>query len=199
MTADGTDQPVSGRAYGDHIAVKIIDKSSIQITEKLAGKIMNDAVATVSADGSKLTWKFTNNTGDKSITGSYSEKRTAAGPAGSHAISGSWMQEGLSEISEAARLTTFKGTDNGIQMTWNGQVVDAKFDGKRYAWSNDAGKTTSSFKKISDNEIEEFDHRMGKLTDVTTWTVSADGKSLTSVDSDKLHGTKTTAVLEKQP
>jgi hypothetical protein len=84
-------------------------------------------------------------------------------------------------------------------MTWNGQVVDAKFDGKRYAWSNDAGKTTSSFKKISDNEIEEFDHRMGKLTDVTTWTVSADGKSLTSVDSDKLHGTKTTAVLEKQP
>ena len=40
---------------------------------------------------------------------------------------------------------------------------------------------------------------MGKLTDVTTWTVSADGKSLTSVDSDKLHGTKTPAVLEKQP
>jgi len=159
----------------------------------------NDAVLTASADGSKLMVKFTNNTGEKSMTGAYSEKRVAAGAAGSHAISGSWMQDSLSDMSDFARLNVIKSTDNGIQITWNGQMVDAKFDGKRYAWSNDAGKTTSSFKKLSDSEIEEYDHRLGKLTDVSTWTVSADGKTITLVDFDKLHGTKSTQVLEKQP
>jgi hypothetical protein len=153
----------------------------------------------VSADGSKLTGKFTNYYGDKPVTGTFSEKRVAAGPAGAHAISGSWMQDSIGDLSDAMRLSVIKSTDNGIQITWNGQSVDAKFDGKRYAWSNDPGKTMSSFKKISDTEIKEMDHRMGKITDVMTWTVSADGKSITEIDWDKLHDTKTSMMLEKQP
>jgi hypothetical protein len=109
------------------------------------------------------------------------------------------MQDSLSDASDAMRLSVIKGTDNGIQISWNGQMVDAKFDGKRYAWSNDPGKTMSSFKKISDTEIREVDHRLGKITDVMTWTISADGKSLTEIDSDKIHGTKTSMVFDKQP
>jgi hypothetical protein len=199
VTADGTDQAIAGHAYVDHVVVKVIDKSTVEMTDKLAGKTMNDAVITVSADGSKFTGKFTNYYGDKPATGTFSEKRIAPGPAGSHAISGSWMQDTLTDMNEAARLNVMKSTDNGIQISNNGQMVDAKFDGKRYAWSNDPGKTMSSFKKVSDSEIEQFDHRLGKLTDVSTWTVSADGKTLTLVDSDKLHGTKTSMVFEKQP
>ena len=199
VTADGTEQPVAGHAYADHVIVKVIDKSTVETTDKLAGKTMNDAVMTVSADGSKLTGKFTNYYGDKPVTGTFSEKRVAAGPAGAHAISGSWMQDSIGDLSDAMRLSVIKSTDNGIQITWNGQSVDAKFDGKRYAWSNDPGKTMSSFKKISDTEIKEMDHRMGKITDVMTWTVSADGKSITEIDWDKLHDTKTSMMLEKQP
>jgi hypothetical protein len=199
ITADGTEQVISGHAYVDHEVIKVIDKSSIEMTDKLAGKTMNDAVLTVSADGAKLSGKFTNYAGEKPVTGTFTEKRVAAGAAGSHAISGSWMQDTVSDISDAMRLTMLKGTDNGIQISWNGQMIDAKFDGKRYAWSNDPGKTTSSFKKISDTEIREIDHRLGKETDVTSWKVSADGKSLMETDWDKLHDTKTTMTLEKQP
>jgi hypothetical protein len=198
VKADGTDQPVSGRSYSDHMAVKVIDKSSIEVTSKLAGKTMNDFVDTVSADGSKLTGKFTDNTGEKTVTGTFTEKRVAAGPAGSHAVSGSWIQDTVSDMSDADRLNVIKGTDNGIQITWNGQMIDAKFDGKRYAWSNDPGKTMSSFKKISDTQIKEIDHRLGKITDEITWTVSADGKSITETDRDLGRGTKTTMTLEKQ-
>ncbi len=177
----------------------MIDKSSVELIDKLNGKIMNDAVITVSADGSKLTVKFTNDYGDKPATGTFTEKRVAAGAAGSHAISGSWLQDAVSDVSDSMRLNVIKGTDNGIQISQNGQMIDAKFDGKRYAWSNDPGKTMSSFKKLSDSEIEELDHRLGKLTDVTTWTISTDGKSLTLVDTDKLHDTKTSMVFDKQP
>jgi hypothetical protein len=199
VNADGTDQALSGHAYADHEVVKVIDKSSVELIDKLNGKIMNDAVITVSADGSKLTVKFTNDYGDKPATGTFTEKRVAAGAAGSHAISGSWLQDAVSDVSDSMRLNVIKGTDNGIQISQNGQMIDAKFDGKRYAWSNDPGKTMSSFKKLSDSEIEELDHRLGKLTDVTTWTISTDGKSLTLVDTDKLHDTKTSMVFDKQP
>jgi len=198
-TADGTDQPIAGHAYVDHEVIKVIDKSSVEMIDKLAGKTMQDTVLTVSADGSKMTGKFTNNYGEKTATGSFTEKRKAAGPTGSHAISGTWMQDTVSDVSDAMRLTVIKTTDNGLQISWNGQMVDAKFDGKRYAWSNDPGKTMSTFKKISDTEITEVDHRMGKITDVITWTVAADGKTISQVDSDKLHDTKTSMTLEKQP
>lgn len=199
ITADGTEQPISGHAYADHEVIKVIDKSTIEMTDKLAGKTVNDAVISVSADGSKITGKFTNYIGEKPTTGTFTEKRVAAGAAGSHAISGSWMQDSLADVSDAMRLSVVKGTDNGIQISWNGQMVDAKFDGKRYAWSNDPGKTMSSFKKISDTEIKEVDHRMGKITDVMTWTVSADGKTMTEIDTDKIHDTKTSMVFDKQP
>jgi hypothetical protein len=31
------------------------------------------------------------------------------------------------------------------------------------------------------------------------WTVSADGKTITNVDEDPRHGTKTSVVFDKQP
>lgn len=199
IPADGMDQPVTGHDYADHIAVKVISNSSIEITAKLAGKTMNDIVFTLSADGSRLNSSYTNNWGDKPVTGTGSEKRIAAAPAGSHAISGSWLMDKLTLAPDAGQLVVIKGTGDGIQVSWNGQMIDAKFDGKRYAWSNDPGKTMSTFKKVSDTEIKEVDHRAGKITDVLLMTVSADGKTLTQVDWDKQRGDKTSVAFEKQP
>ena len=102
-------------------------------------------------------------------------------------------------MSEAGRTLMFRSTDNGIQLTWNGQMVDAKFDGKHYGWTNDPTMGTSSFKMISTTQLEETDYMLGKISDVTTYTVSADGKRISALDWDKRHGTKTSSVLEKQP
>ena len=54
IKADGTDQPVPGHAYLDHEAVKVLSSSSIEFTDKQAGKVMNTTSETLSADGSKL-------------------------------------------------------------------------------------------------------------------------------------------------
>jgi hypothetical protein len=51
----------------------------------------------------------------------------------------------------------------------------------------------------SDTQIEETDSRGGKVFDIVHWTVAADGKSIALVDTDPVHGTKTTFIAERQP
>jgi hypothetical protein len=199
IKADGTDQPVPDHAYLDHEAVNIVSPSSIEIIDKKAGKVTAKQSLTVSPDGKKLSGKFTSYVGAEPFSGSFTEKRVAPGAAGGHAISGSWMQDSVADMSDAGRIVTLQSTPNGMKMTWNGQVTDAKFDGKDYPTKGDPGKTLVSLKKLSDRQFEETDRRQGKVFDIIVWTIAADGKSLHSVDTDPVHGTKVTAVLEKQP
>jgi len=199
IKADGTDQPVPGHAYLDHEAVKVLSPSSIEFTDKLAGKVMSTTSETLSADGSKLTGKFTSNSGEKPVSGTFTEKRVAPAPAGALAISGSWIQDSLSSMTDSGLIGTLQSTPNGLKMTTNGLTTDAKFDGKEYPTVGDPGKTMVTLKKISETQIEETDRRDGKVFDIIVWTVAADGKSINLVDTDPVHGTKTTMILERQP
>ena len=199
IKADGTDQPVPEHDYLDHESVKVLGPSSVEFTDKKAGKVMSKATLTVSADGSKLVGKFTSYVGEKPFEGGGTEKRVGPAAPGAHAISGSWQQDSVSSMSDVASTFTMQSTPNGLKTMWNGQSTDAKFDGKGYETVGDPGKTMVALKKISDNQIEETDRRRGKVTDITVWTVAADGKTITFVDTDPLHGTKTTSVADKQP
>ncbi len=199
VKADGTDQAVPPQEYRDHAAVKILSAASIEVTEKKGGRVMVIMTENVAADGSKLTGTFTNYFGAAPVTGAYTEKRVAPGPQGAHPISGAWMQDSIGSMSDAARTITLQSTLNGLKMSWNGQVTDAKFDGNAYPTNGDLGNTMVTLKKLSANQFEETDRRGGKVVDVTVWTVAADGKTLTSVDSDLNHETKTSMVFDKQP
>ncbi len=199
IKADGTDQPVPDRGFSDHVAVSIVDKSTVNMTFKKGDKTLAKVVFTVSADGAMFTGKYTNYYGEKPVTGTITEKRVAAGPSGSHALSGSWLTDSVSEWSDVGRLVTLHSTDNGIRISWNGQTVDAKFDGKKYAWSNDPTSGMSTFKKLGDTQIEELDYHKDKLTDDTMFTAAADGKSIAVVDTDPVHETKTSYTMNKQP
>jgi hypothetical protein len=199
IKADGTDQPVADHAYLDHESVKILNASAIEITDKKAGKVMTKMTMTASADGSKFTCKFTNYTGKEPFSGTFTEKRVAPGAAGAHAMSGSWMQDSLADMSDVARTLTLQSTPSGLKMTWNGQTTDAKFDGKEYPSVGDPGKTMVTLKKVSDTQIEETDRRQGKVFDVIVFSVAPDGKTINSEDTDPVHGTKTSSVFEKQP
>ncbi|MGO9934134.1 MAG: hypothetical protein ACLPV8_20285, partial [Steroidobacteraceae bacterium] len=155
IKADGTDQPVPGHAYVDHEAVKVTSASSIEITDKLAGKLMFSMTQTVSDDGAKLTSRFTGYTGEHPVNGEYTEKRVGPRAPGAHAISGSWMQDSMLDLSEAGLVIVLQSTPNGLKMVSNGQTTDAKFDGKEYLTADDPGKTTVTLKKISATQIEE--------------------------------------------
>ena len=108
------------------------------------------------------------------------------------------MQDSMSDMSDTARTVTLQSTPNGLKIMWNGQTIDAKFDGKKYPNVGDPGKTLVVLKKVSDTEVVETDRRQGKVFDIVTWSVAADGKTINLQDVDPVHGTKTTQVLEKQ-
>jgi hypothetical protein len=198
VTADGSDQAVPGHAYVDQEAVKVVGPSSVEITDKKAGKVIFKQSLSVSADGSKLTIRFTSYTGKKPVTGMYTDTRIAAAPAGAHAISGTWQQDNFN-MSDAGSTVVLSGSPDGLRMVSNGQTTNVKFDGKQYPTLGDPGKTMVAMKKVDDRTIEETDRRLGKVTDVIVWALAPDGKTINMSDTDPLHGTKTTWVFEKQP
>jgi len=199
VKADGNDHKVTGNGYFDSATARVVDAHSVDVEQKLSGKPSFTASLVVSADGKTLTAKFADMSGTQAMKWTEVFSRVSAGPAGSHAISGSWKVDKVPDMSDAGSITTYKMTGDGLQMQWNGQSYDAKFDGKQYLTANDPGKTWVSLKRISNDTIEETDSRDGKVTDVIRTTVSADGKTLSVVDDDQAHGMTMQYRLIKQP
>jgi hypothetical protein len=199
VKADGADHAVTGHPYYDAATVKVIDASSIEITYHRAGKVSARETDTVSADGKSYTGKFVNYDGAKEVTGTFSEKRVSAGPSGAHAISGEWLQDQLASANDALTIVSYEMGADDFKMSSNGRHYEAKFDGKEYPVVGDPGHTTVTLKRLSENAVEETDHRQGKVTDVIHIAAAADGKSVRIEDKDLAHGQTTTLTLDKQP
>lgn len=191
VKADGTDHKVMGHAYYDTAAVKILDAQRISMTTHAAGKLMTERTFTVTADGKSMSEEFVTYEGVKPAKGKVVYTRVASPPTGAHALSGSWQQQAAGSAFSADLLTaTYVETPDGLKMsTPTGLSYDAKFDGKEYLTVGDIGKTMVSLKRVNARTIQETDSRDGKVTDIAVCKVSADGKTMTIVDDDKLHGT----------
>lgn len=198
VKADGSEHKVTGHDYYDAISIKALDKNTVEQTRKRAGKVSSTVTMTVSADGKTLNGKFTDYNGEKPATGSFIEKRVAAGPPGSHAISGEWLQSSMSDANDALSIVSYKLTDDGFNMNANGQSYQAKFDGKEYPVSGDPGKTQVTVKKLDANTIEETDRRDGKITDEIHLAAGKDGRTIALTDKDMVHHQTITMTLEKQ-
>ena len=203
IKADGTDQPVSGHPYASTIAVKVIDDRTIETLGKKDGKEMFAGKWTVSSDGDSMTvdWKYSGNPEGGPVTGKDMMKRVGAKPpAGTNMVSGSWRTEKTEDIPDSAITFTFKSSgDQYSYSTPLGQSYTAKLGGGEAPYKGDPGVTSVSLKKINDRTIEETDMRDGKVISITRINVSPDGKKMTIDVSDKLHGTTSRYVADKQP
>jgi hypothetical protein len=198
IQADGVDHKVAGQDTYDSKTVKVVDPKTVEVTNKLAGKVVGTATRTVSADGATLTVKFTDYSGAKPATGTFTEKRVAAAAPGAHAISGSWQAGQMGEANDAMRTVSYEMKGDHFIMHWNGQSYDAKFDGKEYPITGDLTQTVVTLKRIDDNTVEETDHRMGKVTDQIRLAASKDGKTVDVTDKDVLRGQTITYTLQKE-
>ena len=198
IKADGTDQQVSGHPYYDTVAVKVLSPTSVQIIQKKGGKTITDLTYNASADGKTLTGKVIDHSGAKTANVTFTETRVAAGPAGAHAISGSWLGA-VSDADATAGTVHYAMTADGFSMKWNGQSYDAKFDGKEYPVAGDPGHTSVKLHKVDDNTVVETDYRMGKMTDEIHLAAAKDGQSIEVTDKDVQHGQMTSYKLDKQP
>lgn len=198
VKADGTDQKVEGHDYYDTVAVTVVSPATIHIVEKLGGKQTFSISWEASTDGKTLSGKFQDHTGAQVANGTFIETRKAAGPAGSHRISGSWQPEQLHEANEATRTFGYQMTNDQFSMHWNGQSYNARFDGKQYPVHNDPGKTMVTLKRLDDHTVMETDSRNGKVTDEIHLAAAKDGKTIEVTDNDVIHHQITTFTLDKQ-
>ena len=197
VPADGAFHAVD-RPYADHMSVKVNDDHNVTRTNQKGGKTTFEQKFSVSADGNTLTSNFTDMSGVKTVTGTFVEKRVGPAPAGAHAMSGSWQADRPSNISEEGLTVTLAADNDMLHMkSPAGQSYDAKLDGTEAPVKGDIGGTTVSVKKLGPGSYEETDKRGGKVTDVITMTVGADGK-LTFKDENKLDGSTVTSVANKQ-
>jgi hypothetical protein len=201
IKADGQDQKVTGHPYYDTTSIKIVDDQSIEETDKKGGKTVANSKWTVSPDGNTLTIVFTDSSATNAdpVTGKGESTRVAKGPAGSHAISGSWRATKMESLSENALLVTFKLEGDTFSMSNpTGQSYAAKLDGTDAPYKGDPGTTSVSVKRMGKNSIEETDKRDGKVIGVALITVAPDGKTMTIAVTDKLHGTTSEFPAVKQ-
>jgi hypothetical protein len=202
VKADGTDQAVTGHPYYDTIAVTVVNDHEIKDVRKKNGKIVSTATTTVSADGQTETTTFSDSSatnGGPPVTGKAAATRTAKGPAGSHAVSGSWVAKAIEGISDNAIVWTYKVSGNEVTMTNpTGQSYTAKLDGTDAPMKGDPGTSSVSVKMIGKNTIEETDKRDGKVIGVWKMTVAADGKTAKGTSVDTLENRTSSYAVVKQ-
>jgi hypothetical protein len=202
IKADGTDQPVSGHPYVDTIAIKVVTDHEIAETDKKGGKVVGTSSAMISPDGQTTMFSFSdssNTNGGPPVTGKGESTLVEKGPAGSHAVSGSWKMKKMEGLSDNATVFSYKVSGDELTMTSPmGQTYTAKLDGSEAPMKGDPGISSVSVKQLGKDTIEESDKRDGKVIFVWKLTVAADGKTAKAVAEDKLNDRTTEFVATKQ-
>ena len=201
IKADGQDHAIAGHPYLDSMAVQVVDAHTIKETDKKGGKVVAISTTTVAPDGKTAKFEFSDssNTNGAPVTGSGELKQVAAGPAGSHAISGSWITADIANLSDNATEMTFKEEGGALTMTTpTGQAYTAKLDGSEAPYKGDPGISSVTVKQTGKASMVETDKRDGKVVGVVTSVVSGDGKTMNVVFDDKLRNRTMSFVAVKQ-
>jgi hypothetical protein len=202
IKADGSDQSVTGHPYFDTVAIKVVSDHEIEETDKKDGKVVTTSTSTVSPDGATVTFKFSDRSdtnGGPPVTGEGEAALVTKGPAGSHAISGSWRTTKMESLSDNGIITTYKVDGDELTMTnHTGQSYTAKLNGTDSPMKGDPGTTSVSVKMLGKNTLEETDKRDGKVLGVFKMTVAADGKTAKGTYYDALQKRSTSFELLKQ-
>jgi hypothetical protein len=105
----------------------------------------------------------------------------------------------MENLSNNGLTLTFKVEGDSLSMSNpTGQSYSAKLDGTEAPYKGDPGVNRVSVKGLGENTIEETDKLDRKIISVSRMTVSADGKTMTTVFENKLTGATSTFVAEKQ-
>jgi hypothetical protein len=199
IKADGSDQPVSGHPGFDTVALRALDAHTVQETHKKDGKTVYTETDTVAPDGKTVDADFTDiNQNGTSVTGKVTIKQVAAGPAGSHGISGSWITASVGSLSDNGITDTYSTDGDTLTMTNpTGESYTAKMDGTPAPFTGNPNVTGVSVKKAGARTLVVTYSRGGKNTGVLRMTVTADGRTMHVSSHSLLTGHTTTWASEK--
>ena len=189
VAADGEFHPVD-RPYSDGMSVKGDYDHNVTDTARKGETVVGTTHYAVSEDGKTLTIDFTDSSVPNAtpVTGNLTQNRTADGPAGSHAVSGSWQMAQYNNVSDEGLTMTFKVDGDKVSLsTPSGIGYDATVGGPAVPITGDTAGTTAAITRTGDNTYVETDTRDGMEIAVITMTVGEDGK-LHVVQEDKRDG-----------
>ncbi len=201
VLADGAFHPIVGNPYYDEMSVTIVDPVTIKRASRKGGKPSGDSTVTVSADGTSLSTAFTDMTAANGVpvTGTTKSERVAAGPAGSHATSGSWRATNSGEVSDSGLTFAFAVEGKTVKYSSpTGVAYAATIGGPAAPVTGDPGWTSTTVTQLSPDTLVETDFHDGKTLAIYTMTVSPDGRTMTSKVDDIKYGKKSTLIATKQ-
>lgn len=176
LAADGKIHKVEGRDYADAMKIEVVDANTVKTVSYKGGKMYAEQVRKVSADGAMMTsdWRNSYAADGKMRSGTTVLKRTGPGPAGAHAMSGSWVPE----VTDATKMDADAGifsiaiADETVNYkSKSGESYSAKLGGPAVAVLGDRAGQTVSTRRISDTVIEETNYIKGVATSVNTITL----------------------------
>ena len=191
VKADGQDQAAPRPLY-DTISIAILDDHTVRLIQKKNGRIVSDEKFTVSPDGKTVIDEFRD--------GRNTAVRVAKGPAGSHALSGSWRPSKIEVTSDKDLLFTYKLDGDSLSMSRpTGESYTAKLGGTDSPYrGGDPYANGVSVKRIDENTIEETYKQDGKAITIARMTIAPDGKSIALAVKNVRDGTTSQFTLKKQ-
>lgn len=198
VKADGSDQPVAGLSNVT-IAVKEIDDRTIRTIVKRHGEVLSDQVRSASEDGHTLYVKVTiYPMKGKPVIEESTAERIGNPIPGANLASGTWTTQNI-KLSDTGLVTTYDETATELRMSDpTGVSWVAKFDGKDYPVKGTAGVDSVVLRRLGGRTIEVSFKAKGSIVRINTITISADGKTMTTVSQSKLSGRTSTWIATKQ-
>lgn len=179
--ADGKWHPVT-RPGIDEFMVEVVDDKTVRTAARLEGKEIGRSTWTVSEDGKTLTQAFTDLDGEKQTEGTVKMNRTAAAPAGAHAMSGGWTLAEYGQISDAALLFSYALEGDTLSMKNNYESWSAKIGGEAVPIEGNSSGHKVKVEKLGENSYRETYTRGDEVINVSELTV--DGATLSIVSTD---------------
>ncbi|MGY3039170.1 hypothetical protein ACVWWQ_000757 [Rhodanobacter sp. TND4EL1] len=198
VKADGMDHPVTGHPRMDTFAVSEDNDHTITETAKKDGAVVQKMTTTVAPDGKTATFESVNTRPDGSSTVKGTLTRIGKAPAGSNAAAGTWQNSSFQSASDDMLMMTYKVDGKTVSMSNpRGESYQATLGGKPAVFKGDPGTDMVAVKMVG-KALQETQMHGGKVTSVSTLTVSPDGQTLTMVETQKPGNRKLTLVAMKQ-
>lgn len=189
IPADGKFHAVANQPGVDAQSVRVIDARTVSFEDKKGGRSTGSSTLTVAPDGktSKVSWKSVGANG-KVVSGEATQVRVAAGPAGSHAISGTWRAAKVEQVDEAGLTMTMKEAGGMLHVSYpTGESYDARIGGAAVPIKGDLAGAMASVRRTGPMTLVQTDSVKGKVVSVTTMAM-VNPTTMTFVSEDRRRG-----------
>jgi hypothetical protein len=179
VPADGREHAVSDQPSFDTIAITVVDERTVRKVGRKDGTTVIDSISVVGADGNaKVETQTVSGGGPTPFAFAIQSTRLRAGPAGGHALSGTWQVVEM-DLVDHEEDTVYRVVDDTLTMSDGfGRSFVAKLDGTIAPYHGDPRFDSVSVRRIDERTIEESDRLGDRIVLVARWLVDPDGETI---------------------